>query len=174
MKNVIYITVFASYISSTDNAVADAESRRIHPDIEWELSDQAFQKIVRQFRAPSIDLFASRINKKCLKYVSWHRDPDAYVIDAFTISWSSFYFYCFPPFAMILKALRKIIDDKGEGIMVVPLWRTQPWYPLYMSLLISDPLILQPSNDLIISHSSNRDVHQKITLVAGILSARHC
>lgn len=52
---------FASYICSADNVIADAESRRIHPDIEWELSNQ--------FGLPDLDLFACRINKKCKKYV---------------------------------------------------------------------------------------------------------
>ncbi|CAH2108885.1 unnamed protein product [Euphydryas editha] len=45
-------------------------------------------------------------------------DPDAFTIDAFTISWSNFYFYSFPPFTVILKALRKIINDRAKGIMV--------------------------------------------------------
>ncbi|KAG6450208.1 hypothetical protein O3G_MSEX006433 [Manduca sexta] len=111
------IIVFASYIRSSDNNIADAESRRVHPDIEWELSDYAFQKIIKKFGIPDIDIFASRINKKCSKYISWHRDPDAYVIDAFTISWSAFYFYSFPPIAVILKALRKIINDNALKVL---------------------------------------------------------
>lgn len=167
------LTVFASYIPSIDNVVADAESRRVHPDIEWELAHFAFQKIIRRFGTPEIDLFASRINKKCPKYISWHRDPDALGIDAFTLCWSNFYFYCFPPFAVILKVLRKIIDDGAHGIMVVPLWPTQAWYPLFKSLLITEPLYFNPSKTLIVSHCSNRDVHQRITLVAGLLSGRH-
>lgn len=166
------IIVFASYIRSADNDIADAESRRVHPDIEWELSAHAFQRILNNFGVPDIDLFASRLNKKCDRYISWQRDPDAYAIDAFTVSWSKFNFYCFPPFALILKALRKIINDNAKGIMVVPLWPTQAWYPLFTSLLITKPLTFLPSKGLIYSHSSNRDVHQRITLVAGILSGR--
>lgn len=163
--------VFASYIRSSDNTVADAESRKVHPDIEWELADFAYQKIIHTFGHPVIDLFASRLNKKCSTYVSWHKDPDAIAINAFTISWSQTYFYAFPPFTMILKALRKVITDNAKGIMVVPYWPTQPWYPLFKSLLVSEPLQFKASNNLIISHdSSNRNIHAKITLVAGVLS----
>lgn len=100
------IHVFASYIRSSDNCVADAESRRVRPDIEWELTDNAFQDIVRCFGQPDIDLFASRINKKCEKYVSWHQDPDAYDVNAFTISWSGYFFYAFSPFSVLLKTIR--------------------------------------------------------------------
>lgn len=163
------IFVSALYIPSIENSIADAESRRVHPDIEWELSDFAFQKLVNSFGQPDIDMFASRINKKCSRYVSWHKDPDAYNINAFSIRWSEWYFYGFPPFAIILKTLRKIIRDKARGILVVPVWPSQPWYPLFTKLLESKPLIFHFSNELIISHSSNRQIHKRITLVAGVL-----
>ena len=161
--------VSALYIPSIENNIADAESRRVHPDIEWELSDFAFQNIIKSFGQPDIDMFASRINKKCVKYISWHRDPDAYNINAFSICWSDWYFYGFPPFTIILKTLRKIISDKARGILVVPAWPSQPWYPLFNKLLERKPLTFHSSKELIISHSSNRQIHRRITLVAGIL-----
>lgn len=111
--------VFASYVSSSENFEADRESRRTHPDIEWQLADYAYHKICTKFGFPNIDLFASRLNNKCPRYVSWHRDPDAYAVNAFTISWSELYFYMFPPFTVILKSLRKIQTDNAKGIMVV-------------------------------------------------------
>ncbi|CAH3957833.1 unnamed protein product [Pieris brassicae] len=56
------IMIFASYNTSADNSVADAESQRVHPDIEW---SYAFQKIVHHFGYPEVDIFASRSNCKC-------------------------------------------------------------------------------------------------------------
>lgn len=169
------VHVFASYIRSCDNVIADAESRRNHPDIEWELAPYAFDKIVSVFGLPDIDIFASRLNNKCSKYISWHRDPDAFAINCFTLDWSSFYFYAFPPFSMILKALQKILYEGSKGIMVVPLWPTQPWYPLYQSMLISEVITFRANDDLIISHTySQQSIHKKITLVAGVLSGRRC
>lgn len=165
--------VFASYIKSRDNCVADYESRKTHPDIEWELSDWAFETLTCTFGYPNIDLFASRINKKCDTYISWHRDPDAIAIDSFTVSWSHYFFYAFPPFSIILKTLRKIITDKAQGIMVVPLWPTQPWYPVFRSLLISETVAFPPKSHALLSHSSSRRIHDSITLVAGILSGTH-
>lgn len=158
--------VVASYIRSCDNTVADFESRRTHPDIEWELADWAFNSIIHSFGYPTIDLFASRINKKCTKYISWHKDPDAYAIDSFTVPWLDMFFYAFPPFSVILKALRKIISEKARGIMVVPLWPTQPWYPVFRHLLIGETMKFR---NALISHSSSRQIHNSITLVAGVL-----
>lgn len=62
--------IFASYINTKDNIEADEGSRRVNPDVEWELSQPAFNYIVKQLGQPEIDLFASRINAKCRKYVS--------------------------------------------------------------------------------------------------------
>ncbi|KAI8436722.1 hypothetical protein MSG28_010205 [Choristoneura fumiferana] len=167
------IHIFASYIKSADNEIADAESRRVHPDIEWELADDAFQLITNKFGFPEMDLFASRINAKCEKYISWHKDPDAFAINAFTVPWSNLYFYAFPPFAIILKTLRKIVSDKATGVMVVPNWQAQPWYPLFKRLLISDIITLKPNQNFLISHSSNQNIQANLTLIVGVLCGQH-
>jgi hypothetical protein len=170
-KREIYVT--ACYIKSADNSIADMESRRSHPDAEWTLLNTGFRIVVSNFGFPEIDLFADRINKKCNKYASWKLDPDALVIDAFTISWSDYYFYAFPPVSCVLKALRKIINDKAVGIVVVPAWPSQPWYPLFTSLIISK-LIKLDSSYFFIPHSRKSNIQETTTLVAAILSGRQC
>lgn len=162
------IFVFASYVSSQDNKIADAESRRQHPDTE---SDVVFNIIVIQLGVPDIDLFASRTNNKCHRYIWWQRDPGAYAITAFTIDRKQFYFYEFSPYGIIIKLLKKIITDGAEGIVVAPVWPTQPWFPLYQCLLCLDPVILEPSN-LVLFSSFNSEIQPKLTLIAGRLSAK--
>lgn len=166
--------VFASYIRSKENIIADAQSRILEPETEFEISHEAFQEILRVFGSPNIDLFASRINKKCDRYISWLRDPYAFDIDAFTIDWKPFYFYAFPPFSIILKVLKKIRQDKATGIVVVPFWPTQPWYPVFRLMLIDKPLLFQPDINLLLS--SDRNPHplwDDLTLVVGRLSGEH-
>ncbi|XP_054009950.1 uncharacterized protein LOC128893160, partial [Hylaeus anthracinus] len=107
----------ASYIPSAENTEADNASRQINIDAEWELFHHAFTSIQNQFGSISVDLFTSRINKKCKKFFSRFSDPEASAIDAFTMSWKNEYFYAFPPFALILRTLRKIINDKALGIV---------------------------------------------------------
>lgn len=77
------------------------------------------------------------------------RDPEAYKIDAFTLDWKLFYFYAFPPFSIVLPVIQKIITDKAEGIVVVPLWTSQPWFPLFQALLVTTPLIFEPKPTLL-------------------------
>ena len=112
-----------------------------------------------------------KASKKYVKYVSWKRDPGSVAIEAFTIEWKQYYLYAFPPFSMILKTLKKIRQEGSRGIVVVPQWYFQPWYPLFIDLLESDPIVFEPNKNLLLS--SNREPHPlwtQLTLVAGSLS----
>nr|CAH7719004.1 unnamed protein product [Callosobruchus chinensis] len=71
------ISVFASYVASSENFKADKESRSLSIDTEYELNHSAFSSIIQKFGEPEIDLFASRINNKCKKYISWFPDPNS-------------------------------------------------------------------------------------------------
>lgn len=155
------------------NTEADAESRRLTTDTEWELSDYAFNKITEIFFVPEIDLFANRINTKCQNFISWQTDPFAWAVDAFTVPWGSLRFYAFPPFAMIPRVLQKIVADKATGILVVPNWPTQAWFPLFNSLLIKDVILFKPNLRLL--SSFDRSTHmlwESLSLVAGVLPGR--
>lgn len=46
------IWIFASYINTKDNIEADRESRKLNPDTEWELSNDAFRRIIYKFGHP--------------------------------------------------------------------------------------------------------------------------
>lgn len=156
--------IYASYVNTKENR-ADFASRIVNPDTEWALSDQAFQNVVQHFGQPDIDLFASRDNSKCSRFISWKQDPDAESVDAFTVSWKSDFFYAFPPFSVILKCLRKIIDDRADGILVYPHWPSQPWFPLLQNLIVSDVLYLSPNKYLLQSHFRDyHPLHKKLTL----------
>lgn len=166
--------VFASYIKSKDNVEADEESRRSNIDTEWSLSLLAFKKVVHTFGRPEIDLFATRTNAKCDRYFSWKRDPEAFNIDAFTADWGPLFFYSFPPFSLILRCLRKIINDKATGIMIVPHWPSQPWYPLFLKLSQCDLIYFEPDPNLLLSpFRTSHPLWTRLTLVSSLLSGKH-
>lgn len=116
------IFLFASYISSKDNSEADALSRVSNLDTEWELCRTAFNYVVERLRKPEIDLFANNHNAKCERYFSRFPDSQAIEVDAFTAVWSPYFFYAFPPFALIARSLSKIKTEQATGIIVVPDW----------------------------------------------------
>ncbi|XP_071646502.1 uncharacterized protein [Temnothorax longispinosus] len=165
--------IFASYIASKNNTEADFESRRLDKETEFELSDVAFRKITSKFGYPDIDLFATRINAKCKDYVSWTRDPGSIAIDAFTINWNKSFFYAFPPFILVTRVLQKIRSEGAEGIVVVPQWPAQPWFPLFLSMLESEVLTFKADSNTLLS--PDREPHplwKSLTLVAGKLSGK--
>ena len=126
------------------------------------------------FGKPDIDLFASRSNKKCNKYLSWKNDPLALATDAFTKSWRSYFFYPFPPFSITGRILNKIKSEVSRGILVFPYWLSHPFFPLCMSMLESEPLVFKPKPNLVCS--SDRTPHplwQNLSLAAEILCDKH-
>ena len=120
------IWVTAISLPGKENVDADRESKTFNDNTEWSLKENIFHSIVETYGMQSIDLFTSRINRKVSRYVSWKPDPEAQFVDAFSCSWSQEHFYAFPPFILILRCLKKIEIEEGEGIKIVPVWPTQP------------------------------------------------
>ena len=74
-----------------------------------------------------IDLFASKLNFQIKKSCAWKPEPLASFIDAFTLNWNDFNsVYIFPPFSLLGSCVQKIRMEKAKGIVIAPLWPTQP------------------------------------------------
>ena len=69
-------------------------------------------------------------------------DPEAYAVDAFCVPWENYVFYTFLPFIIIQQVLQKVVAEKATGLLVVPHWPTQSWWPFLMNMLINYPIIL--------------------------------
>ena len=119
------IHVFASYIKSKRNKIADFESRKIKENLEWSIHNHRFSHITNYFQCSfTINLFASRVNKKVSRYYAFYVKPDSVGTDVFSFSWQSEFFYTFPPFSIIHTVLRKIENEQAEGIIILPLFTT--------------------------------------------------
>ena len=62
-------------------------------------------------------------------------------------NWNTENFYAFPPFSLISRVLQKIENENAEGILIVPAFTTQPWFPRLLRLLIKPPVKLPNSRD---------------------------
>ena len=105
-----------------------------------------FDTITCQFLYPQVDLFASRLNRQVDTFVSWKPEPAAWAVDAFSLNWKDIMFYAFPPFSVLGQVLNKIIEDQASGKLVMPLWPTQPWFPVMLSLLMDHPRHIMPDS----------------------------
>ena len=50
-------------------------------------------------------------------------------VNALYMNWHNYSFYAFPPFSLIGTCFHKIQQDWAKGVVIVPLWPTQPYNP---------------------------------------------
>ena len=165
------IWLSAAYIPGSDNQ-ADFESRHYKENTEWKLDDNVVQEVFSIWGKPNIDLFASRLNKQIDRYASWHPDPEAEIVDEFSCDWAELYFYAFPPFGLIPRFLAKLRHNRGECILITPVWTTQNWFPSLMELMIDTPRLL-PRGENLLQLPGTQKVHplsNKMVLMACRLS----
>ena len=150
--------ISAAHMPCKDNIEADQQSRILQDATEWKLHPELFQKIVDKFGKPDIDLFASRINRQLKSYVSWHPEPEAMAVNAFSLTWNNNFFLC--SHSLVGRVLAKVNRDKTDAVIVVPDWSTQYWYPQLMQMTTHEPLYFQPSpKNLIFTHNLPRTIH---------------
>ena len=168
----------ACHIPGKSNVIADKESRDFHrQDAEWMLNPTILrQSLLTLDFHPNTDLFASRLNTQYERYCSLRPDPGAMIIDAFTFPWHDINFYCFPPFSCILRILQKIQQENTEGVLVVPDWPTQAWYPILLKMLKVPPVRLRPVKNLLLLPSTPQVRHpllHKLKLMVCLVSGSH-
>ena len=122
------VFISAQHIPGKVNTQADTLSREISTNLEWSLNSEVFQEIISRIFIPEIDLFAPlRLNAKTAKvakFISWHPQPEAVAIDAFSLSAGLMNCYAFPPFSFLPQVLAKIRHDKALVLLIAPVWPT--------------------------------------------------
>lgn len=123
----------------------------------------------------TIDMFASRLNKKLANYVAWQPESDALAIDALNINWESHSGFLFQPFNMIGKVLGKSEADSATGIVVVPFWTTETWFPKFVDMAEGDIYYFDTSTDrlsLLSDHSDNTSSRGKPSYLQRLVKAK--
>ena len=170
------IWISAAHIPGIKNVEADKLSREMHADTEWKLDQALLRDTLTILDAqPTTDLFASRINTQFALYASYTADPQAHIIDCFSVHWGDFSVYCFPPFRVLPRVLQKIKRDKASGVVVASTWKNQPFWPVLMTMLTERPILLS-ARETNTPHTTERHdtetpVEEK-TGPAGIQSVR--
>ena len=137
------IAVSAAHISGILNVNADRESRFHLDSSDWKLCPAVFQALQNRWGPVDIDLFASRLTNQLPRFVSWKPDPLSEAVDAFSLQWSKVKGYAFPPFCLLGRCLGQVLRQQvPQLVLVAPVWKTQPWYPLLLDLLIDPPVLL--------------------------------
>ena len=117
------------WIKRALNMGADLMSRQYqqaYADVEdYQLTDEAFNRLQRLYGKFNRDMFANAENAKCPVYVSRYADVGSQpgTIDAFYQPAWGHNFYAFPPVDDSYKALEHILHQpNARGLLVLPLW----------------------------------------------------
>lgn len=165
------ITIEAFFIPGKLNTVADAESRAKEDASDWQLCPVVFNRVASIWPI-NIDLFASGWNRQLVPFCSWRPQPDAHAVNAFSLNWSDWNGYAFPPFSLILSCLNKVRRELVEIVFITPVWPSQPWFPVLLEMTVDVPRVIRPSSALL--QSSRGEPHpllrQGVLLAAWRLS----
>ncbi|MBV2113508.1 MAG: reverse transcriptase-like protein [Candidatus Thiodiazotropha sp. (ex Ctena orbiculata)] len=160
------INIVVRHIPGKFNILADRLSRVTKPiKTEWSLKQSVVNTICQMTNFPNIDLFATRLNHKMPLYVSPIPDSQALAIDALTMDWSRISAYAFPPFHLIPAVLNKVQRSQCKIVLIAPLWPNRPWFPDLLNLLISPPITLPVTPDLL-SQLQGKILHQNPQMLA--------
>eukprot|EP00094_Tigriopus_californicus_P013697 TCALIF_13254-PA protein Name:"Protein of unknown function" AED:0.03 eAED:0.10 QI:0/0/0/1/0/0/2/0/597 len=105
--------------------LADDFSRAVDMD-DFGIDDRSFNYIQHlAARSFDFDLFALDDNYRVPRFASILASNKALFRDAFTHPWADLGFcYAHPPVQLIGAVIRKIIQEKAQGILILPFWRT--------------------------------------------------
>ena len=102
-------------MTGVENTAADEESRKDNLDPEWKLNPDILAQALDIIGIkPKVDVFASRIDTKSPRYVSFRPDPTSETVDSFSISWFGFPFYSFPLSVTYLVCCKTSAGTKQE------------------------------------------------------------
>ena len=139
----------------TNQGEADAESRMTVDRLDWKLSLEVFQRINAIWGPLEIDLFASRLSSQLDRFFSWRPDPRVEATDAFQQDWGPLKAYANPPWCLVGRVLRQVKAQQARVILVAPVWRGQPWYPVLLEMLWDFPRWIPRSHDLFLRTSES-------------------
>lgn len=119
-----------------------------------------------------IDLFPSRLKFK-VSTCFMETISGCLVYWCFT-KLGSLLFLCLPPFSLIALCLQKMEEDYSSGMLLVPLWPTQPWSPVLLRSLVDHPRILPNSKNLLTQPQSqaSHPLGKKFKLFACLVSGK--
>ena len=110
-----------------------------------------------------VDLFATRYNNKLPQFVSPVPDPQAWAVDALSLSWEGLDPYAFPPAAILGKVVEKLQHYPcNRIILIAPGWPNMPWFWDLVAMSSQIPLCL-PNIPNLVSQPFNQVLHRNLS-----------
>ena len=121
------INIQPEWIKRMDNVKADALSRTKDSD-DWQIHVKIFNQLDAVWGPHTIDRFATNLTRHCTRFNSRFWCPGTEGVDAVSNNWSGECNWIVPPPRLILRALKKMQKEKAKGTMIIPQWRSSPFW----------------------------------------------
>ena len=128
------ISLSLTWISRDLNEMANAASRIIDYD-DWGVTVYWFQYISDRLGMPQVDRFADANNTKLPRFNSRFFSPNCEAVDAFTQDWGHGLSWLVPPIYLVGRTIDYLKVCKGDGILVVPIWKSAFYWPALQKLM---------------------------------------
>ena len=112
------------------NQQADYLSRIVDFD-DWSVSPHIFRFLDLKWGPHSIDRFADEHNHLLPRFDSRFWNPYCEAMDTFTRSWDFDNNWVCPPPHLVPQTLKHMRSCCAQGTLIVPLWRSAPFWPLF-------------------------------------------
>ena len=155
------VTLKARHIPGRLNVIADKRSRLGQTiQTEWSLHPEVFKAMCSRWHQPQVDLFATRFNNKLPQVVSPVPDPQAWAVDALSLSWENLDPYAFPPAAILGKVVKLQDYPCNRIILIAPGWPIRPWFWDLVAMSSQIPLCL-PNLPSLVTQPFNQTLHRE-------------
>ena len=115
------ISIEPEWIPRTNNEYADYLSKIVDYD-DWAIADHVFSHLNALWGPFSIDRFASRKNRKLIRYNSRFFERDSEGVDTFAFDWKDELNWAVPPPSLGLRTLQHMQNCRAVGVVVLPYW----------------------------------------------------
>ena len=127
------ITLNLEWFPRTLNERGDFLSK-LSPVDDWSISNWVFDHLCSVWGHHDINGFSSNLNNKCHVFNSKYWVSGTYAVDAFDQCWYGVKNRMVPPPALGCKTLEKIVKDNAEATLILPEWKSAPFWPLLLSI----------------------------------------
>ena len=122
------ITIKPVWVPRVKNVIADSLSRCSDSD-DWKIDRNVFGQFDKTWGPYTYDRFANNENSQCEKFNSRWWCPGTSGINAFMQPWNTECNWLVPPPRLISKTVDKLVFEKSSGTLVLPLWKSAPFWP---------------------------------------------
>ena len=125
------IELIMQWVPREQNEQADFLSKALFGgQDEWEISRKFFNILNGIWGPFTVDRFANEQNAKCIRFNSEKWAPGAEAINSMSVSWKHELNWWVPPPKNGMAVVKKIVEEKASGVLILPVWRSAPYWPL--------------------------------------------